>query len=223
MFQNKKLLLFDLDGTLVDSVPDLATAVNSMLTGLQYQTFDEERIRGWVGNGAQKLVERAILAANPAMESVGGDYLESAVTLFLSAYEKNLSHYSKPYPKVKETLEVLKKKGYNLVIITNKPYKFVEPLLRALLLYEYFAFCLGGDSLERKKPDPLPLEHAVTTLGFTVAQSIMVGDSKNDILAAEALQMDSIAVTYGYNYDEPISSYNPTCTIEQFNALLELM
>jgi phosphoglycolate phosphatase len=223
MFHTKKLLLFDLDGTLIDSVPDLATAVNSMLVSLKYKTFDEETIRGWVGNGAQKLVERAILAANTAIDSVGGYYLDNALKLFLSAYEKNLSCHSKPYPNVKKTLQTLQKRGYTLAIITNKPHRFVEPLLRELKLYEHFQLFLGGDSLEKRKPDPLPLKHAMETLGYTIAESLMIGDSKNDILAANSLSMDSIAVTYGYNYSEPIDNYDPTMTIDHFHTLLEYL
>jgi len=222
-FRNKKAILFDLDGTLIDSVPDLALAVNEMLTILEKETFSEDTIRYWVGNGAQTLVKRALLDKKEVEnERIDKTYFKKAHTIFLEAYGKHLCRATRPYPHVVETLEVLKNRGYRLTIITNKPEQFVEPILKGLGFDDLFETYLGGDSLPKKKPDPMPLLHMCDLLGLTVESCVMVGDSKNDILAANACGMQSIGVTYGYNYAEEISIYKPDAVVNDFSNILEL-
>ena len=138
-------------------------------------------------------------------------------------YAKNLSNETVPYPHVKTTLNTLTAKGYRLTIVTNKPYAFVEPILEGLGLHGLFELILGGDSLPLKKPDPAPLLDVCKKLGVSVEKCVMVGDSKNDILAANACGMQSVGVTYGYNYGESISVYTPTVIIDDFSELLELL
>ncbi len=111
--------------------------------------------------------------------------------------------------------------GYRLAIVTNKPFAFVEPILEGLKLTGLFELILGGDSLTQKKPDPMPLLHVCTTLGVAVEACVMVGDSKNDILAANACSMQSLGVTYGYNYGEDINSYNPDVVVDDFADILK--
>ncbi len=219
----KKAILFDLDGTLIDSVPDLALAVNEMLRQLGRQTFSEDTIRYWVGNGAQTLVKRALLGKRDIEgKQIDEALFEDALARFLAAYKKHLCEATRPYPHVSETLKELKARGYRLAIVTNKPEQFVGPILEGLGMGELFEAWLGGDSLPKKKPDPLPLLHLCETMQLKVEDAVIVGDSKNDILAAKACGMASIGVTYGYNYGESIEVYKPDVVIEDFGELLEL-
>ena len=222
-FTNKEVILFDLDGTLIDSVPDLAYAVNHMLEALQRETFSEDTIRYWVGNGAQVLVKRALSGQTEIDENLDKNLFEKALEHFLTFYGQNLCIDTAAYPNVSATLHALKEKGYRLVIVTNKPFNFVGPILEALGLDGVFDFWVGGDSLEKKKPDPLPLLHACEHMKVSVDQCVMVGDSKNDLSAANSCGMESVGVTYGYNYGEDIGIYNPTFIIEDFSELNELL
>ena len=218
--KNKKLLIFDLDGTLINSALDLALAVNYTLEKLEQETFSEEIIHGWVGNGALTLVKRALSGSRTVDENLDDAYVEKALKIFLDYYEKNLCNATVPYPSVISTLHSLKEK-YTLAIVTNKPFAFVSPILKGLEMDNLFALILGGDSLEKKKPDPLPLQHVCKILNIDIEHSVMIGDSKNDILAANACTMDSVGVTYGYNYGEDIAVHNPSVIIDDFSKLLK--
>ena len=218
-FSNKKLIIFDLDGTLINSSPDLELAINHMLSTIGRETFSTDTIHYWVGNGAQILVKRALSGSLKIDENINPELFEKALKIFFDFYSKNLVVETITYPHVKETLNHLKK-GYTLAIVTNKPFDFVKPILEALELTDLFELILGGDSLEEKKPHPLPLLHVCETLGFTIEESVMVGDSQNDILAANACNMQSIGLTYGYNYGEAISIYNPDAVFDDFSDIL---
>ncbi len=223
-WKEKKAIFFDLDGTLIDSVPDLALAVNEMLVKLGRKPFSEDTIRFWVGNGAQTLVKRALIGERDIEGRQIDDALfENALTHFLAAYRKHLCEATRPYPHVKETLHVLKARGYRLAIVTNKPEEFVAPILEGLGMAALFEVWLGGDSLPKKKPDPMPLLHLCETMQLNVEEAVIVGDSKNDILAAQACGMESVGVTYGYNYGEDIAVYHPTVVIEEFGELLNIL
>ncbi len=222
-FENKKLLIFDLDGTLINSALDLAKAVNFMLEQLGRKTFSEKVIHGWVGNGALTLVKRALSGSRTVDKDITESFVQKALDIFLKYYAKNLCNVTAPYPNVKTTLELLKEKGYILTIVTNKPFKFVSPILKGLNLDGLFELILGGDSLEEKKPHPLPLLHVCETLNIHIENSVMIGDSKNDILAANACGMHSVGVTYGYNYGEDIGVYKPTVIIDDFSELLKIL
>ncbi|RLA70741.1 MAG: phosphoglycolate phosphatase [Epsilonproteobacteria bacterium] len=222
-FTNKKAILFDLDGTLINSAPDLALAVNYMLEQLDLSTFSEEIIDGWVGNGASVLVKRALSADRTIDETLEAELVENALKIFLDFYAQNLCNATLPYENVPETLYALKRKGYRLTIVTNKPFSFVNPILEGLGLEGLFEFILGGDSLAEKKPDPMPLLHVCKTLDVDLKECVMVGDSKNDILAANACSMQSVGVTYGYNYGEDIRVYEPSVVIDDFGELVGLL
>lgn len=222
-FDNKKVILFDLDGTLINSVPDLTSAVNHMLKELKRETFSEETIHGWVGNGALVLVKRALLGQSSIDENLDEVLVSNALEIFFSFYAKNLCVSTVTYDNVSDTLRNLKAKGYRLAIVTNKPFAFVEPILEGLGLDGLFELILGGDSLPQKKPDPAPLLHVCKTLNVDVSACVMVGDSKNDILAANASGMQSVGVTYGYNYGEDIGIYHPDIVIDDFGDLLKFL
>ena len=222
-FTDKELIIFDLDGTLIDSVPDLASALNHMLEALQRAPFSETLIRTWVGNGAQTLVKRGLSGSNEIDKTLDAELFEKALNIFLNYYGQHLSETTHCYANVKETLHKLKAAGYRLAIITNKPVDFVAPILKALELEKLFEAYLGGDSLSRKKPDPLPLVHLSQKLNVSIKASLMIGDSKNDILAANSAKMQSVGVTYGYNYNEPITHFEPDAIIDDFSQLLEFL
>ena len=220
---NKKVIIFDLDGTLIDSSPDLALAINHMLSSTKKETFSLDEIHHWVGNGAQTLVKRALSGSAQIASNIDEKEFEDALDIFLKFYAKNLAVQTITYPNVLSTLAKLKTHGYKLVIVTNKPFDFVAPILKALKLEEYFEFHLGGDSLKEKKPNPAPLLYVCEKLNVTVDECVMIGDSKNDILAAQACGMKSIGVTYGYNYGEHISTHNPDVYTSDFSEIAKIL
>jgi len=219
-FNNKQVILFDLDGTLIDSAPDLALAINHMLTTLGRNTFSDDLIRSWVGNGAQVIVKRGLSGKADFDDNIDPELFAKALDIFLRFYAQNLCVDTVTYPNVRSTLKILKAQGYRLVIVTNKPFDFIEPILDGLQLDGLFELCLGGDSLAERKPSPLPLLHVCDTLSVTPEQCVMVGDSKNDILAANAAQMQSVGLTYGYNYGEDIAEHNPDVVFNDFADLI---
>lgn len=216
-----KLIQFDLDGTLIDSVAQLWQAVNLMLAELGHRQVTEQEVRLWVGNGADMLVQRALTAAltRPPTPSQH----QQARGLFDKAYQSVASHQVVLYPGVIDTLEQLKKAGYTLALVTNKPYGFVPDILAKSGLAPYFSLSLGGDSLADKKPSPVPLLHVCHTLNIAPEHSIMVGDSENDILAAQAAGMASVGLTYGYNYGKSIADSQPNWVLSELKGLLDLL
>ncbi len=219
--KDKKLLIFDLDGTLIDSSGDLALSVNHTLKTLNLPTYDIETIHHWVGNGAETLVKRALSGSITIDTSLEESYWKNALKILLDFYSKNLTVETVTYPNVITTLKTLKEQGYKLAIVTNKPFLFVEPILKEFGLNDLFEVILGGDSLDEKKPNPLPLLYVCQKLDISPSKSVMIGDSKNDILAGKSANMDSIGVTYGYNYGESIESYEPTIVCNRFEDILE--
>jgi phosphoglycolate phosphatase len=184
----------------------------------------EDTINNWVGNGAKTLVKRGLLGKTDIDDQdIDTDVLENALDIFLTYYSENICVKTHAYPNVEETLKSLKNSGYKMAIVTNKPYTFIKPILEKLGLVDLFEYYIGGDSLKEKKPSPEPLLHVCKTLNIDVKDSIMVGDSKNDILSANACNMQSIGVTYGYNYGENIGIYNPTVVIDDFKDILRVI
>jgi len=223
VFSDKKLIIYDFDGTLIDSVPDLALALNLMLKDISCSTYEEDTIRTWVGNGAQTLVKRALLGSVDTDRDIDSELFEKALEIFLKHYEKNACVATTIYPDVKETLESFYKDGYKQAIVTNKPYKFIQPILKGLEIEHYFEYYIGGDSLELKKPSPEPLYHVCKKLDIDVAKSIMVGDSKNDIISANSAKMDVVGVSYGYNYGEDIGVHKPSIVIDGIKELVDIV
>ncbi len=176
---DKSVLLFDLDGTLVDSAPDLALAVNQTLAKLDQTPFDENTIRGWVGNGALTLISRALSGSKNINPDLNNTLIDKALAVFLAYYQDCVCNKSALYTGVKETLFSLKSRGYRLAIITNKPEDFITPILQTLGLIDLFELQLGGDSLPERKPHPMPLLKACKQLDVSVEQCVMIGDSKN--------------------------------------------
>ena len=220
-YKDKELIIFDLDGTLIDSMPDLAQAINSMLRHFDLTPLTLEEATLFIGNGAVKLVERSLEHALKP-KKVSEELFKEAFDFYTSAYREVVCDKTFLYPGVLETLQYLDNKGYDMTICTNKPFEFIEPILDALSIKQFFKSWVGGDSLPKKKPDAAPLLHFADKMNKDLDKCIMVGDSKNDILAAQNAQMESIGVSYGYNYNEHISIYNPTKVVDNFTDLIEL-
>lgn len=212
----KNTIIFDLDGTLIDSVPDIAISVKKMMQTLSDKIPSENDVRTWVGNGSLKLVQRALDWANLPSAS---DEIETAHKIFLNYYRKNVFNQTKEYPNVTKNLDKLIQAGFCLNIATNKPVEFVPDILAGLGWQDKFQLVLGGNSLPVKKPDPLPLLHICEKLGISTNQAIMIGDSKNDVEAGKSAHITTLALTYGYNYDTPISHSNPDGVFDDFDEL----
>lgn len=212
-----KLVVIDLDGTLVDTAADIAEATNLMLRDLGQPERDPATVASWIGNGVARLVKRALTGEMDGEPDP--QHYALAYALFLKHYEANLTRQSRPFPGVVEGLEWLQGQDLRLVCITNKAERFTRPLLEVLGLHKYFALVLSGDSLPRQKPDPLPLVHACRHFGLAPAQALLVGDSGNDVRAARAAGMPVICVDYGYNHGRDIRTEQPDAVIGSLTEL----
>jgi phosphoglycolate phosphatase len=190
-----KAVTIDLDGTLLDTIPDLAAAANMMLVELGRPPLDVEVIRTYVGKGIARLVERT-LDADGAPDPV---LMARALPIFERCYAQVNGRHTTLYPGVKEGLDELRAQGFPLACVTNKSGRFTLPLLDNVGLAEYFTTVVSGDTLARKKPDPDPLLHAAAVLEIAPRDMLMIGDSLNDTQAARAAGCPVFCVTYGYN------------------------
>jgi phosphoglycolate phosphatase len=211
------MILIDVDGTLVDSVPDLAFCVDAMMERLGRPTHGEEAVRNWVGNGVERLVRRALIGQLDG-EPEEADF-ERALPIFLELYAENTSGRSHLYPGIREGLDYLKAEGYPLGCVTNKAAQFTEPLLQDLGVRDDFEIVVSGDSLPRKKPDPLPLLHAAEHFEVSPADALMVGDSVSDVKAARAADFGIVCMSYGYNHGVDIRTAKPDAVID---SLIEI-
>ncbi len=216
-----RLVLIDLDGTLVDSVPDLAAAANRMLATLGRPPAHQDDVRNWVGNGAVRLVKRALVGALDGEPEV--TEFERAMPLFLEYYAEENCRHSQPYPTVRATLERLAATGLNLACVTNKPADFTRPMLEQLGLAGFFGLVVAGDTARAVKPDPAPLLHALDFFNLPAGDALMVGDSINDIQAARAAGMPVICVSYGYNHGRDIRLAAPDAVIDALAELEQLI
>lgn len=198
-------VIFDLDGTLVDSVPDLALAINNALSQLSLGSVSQEQVRMWVGNGSRKLVERTLDAL--AINDI--ETLQQLHETFLVSYKQFLCADSVLYPGVEALLKQLSANNIALGLVTNKPIEFVPHLLESLGIHHYFQTLIGGDSLPEKKPSPMPLRHVAQTLNVTEDKCLMIGDSESDVRSAQAANMPCVLLRQGYNQGQDLSAMNP--------------
>lgn len=213
-------LLFDLDGTLVDSVPDIAMAIDAMLETLGCAPAGEAVVRQWVGNGAKVLVERALNHAGMRddRESSAAN-LRFAHACFLDNYHRENGRASRLYPGVRDALRAWQRQQVSMALVTNKPIQFVPHLLESLGVAEFFTVLLGGECVDLKKPDPQMLLLACEKLRVAPGRALMIGDSRNDVLAAQRAGMPVVAVNYGYNYDRDIALEGPDKVVADLREL----
>lgn len=229
---------FDLDGTLVDSAPGLTAAVDMALYALELPQAGEARVITWIGNGADVLMERALnwsrqerASQRVAQGKPGVDHadipqeeqIRMLRKLFDRYYQDTVEEGSFLFPAVADTLAALHEKGLPLALVTNKPTPFVAPLLEVLDIERYFKVVIGGDDVKNKKPHPEPLLLVAERLDLAPAELLFVGDSRNDIQAAQAAGCCSVGLTYGYNYGEAIALSEPDYVFERFNDLLPVL
>ncbi|HUB81024.1 MAG TPA: phosphoglycolate phosphatase [Bryobacteraceae bacterium] len=194
------LLIFDLDGTLVDSRQDLANAVNAMLAHLGREPLANERVYSYVGNGAPVLVRRAL--GEPAAE----DLFRSGLAFFMQYYGAHDLEFTALYPGVRESLDRFRAAGKRMAVLTNKPFAMSRHILDGLGVAGHFFRVIGGESLERKKPDPIGVETLMRDAGVDRAHTVMVGDSSVDVATARNAGIACCGVTYGF---QPESLHHP--------------
>ncbi|WP_063778851.1 phosphoglycolate phosphatase [Bradyrhizobium sp. LTSP857] len=212
-----RAIIFDLDGTLVDSAEDIRAAVNSLFAEIGLRPITAVEIRAMIGDGVPKLIERALAAAH----AMPMDNLD-LVRRFLEIYQPNPARFTRPYPGVVETLTELKRRGVQLALVTNKPVIATKKILGALSMSGFFPVVVGGDSVPFRKPHPAPILEAVKRLGVQVDRCMMVGDNFHDVEAAHAAGMRCTAVTYGYHHRSP-TEFGAEHLVDRFDQLLGLV
>ncbi|WP_169545420.1 HAD family hydrolase [Sneathiella aquimaris] len=212
-------LLFDLDGTLLDTAPDLHNTLNHCLKTFDRDLVSLESVKHMVGQGARVLLEKSLKATGglPA-----NDEFEELVTLFFDHYRDHLSVHSFPYPAVGETLDHLQKSGCKMGVCTNKPYEFAKTIIHDYQMADYFSVITGGDSFDTRKPDPAHITKTLEILPPLNGPSVMIGDTHNDIDAATSAGIYSIAVTFGYS-QTPADQLGATFMIDHFDQLTGIL
>ncbi|HAD31954.1 MAG TPA: phosphoglycolate phosphatase [Methylophaga sp.] len=212
-----ELALIDLDGTLVDSVPDLAWCTDQTMRALNLPERGEAKVRNWVGNGVERLIKRALI------NQLDGEPAEAlyaqAVPIFMALYAENTSKRSLLYPGVKQGLQWLKDQGIHLGCVTNKDEQFTLPILNNLGIRDYFELIVSGDTLPQKKPDPAPLLYAANYFKIEPQQALMIGDSVSDVKASRAAGFQIVCMSYGYNHGNDIRAAHPDAVIDSFAEL----
>jgi phosphoglycolate phosphatase len=204
--------LCDLDGTLIDSVPDLAYCGDEMMKALGLPPRGEAASRHWVGNGVERFCERTLI--NSVDGHADTELLTKALPIFKEWYLHNNSQRSCVYEGVTEGLTWLLDQGYRLACVTNKAEAFTMPLLRDKGLLNYFEFVVSGDTCAEKKPSPMPLLYAAEKMGVSPENALMIGDSISDVKAARAANFHIICMSYGYNHGKDIREANPDVVID---------
>lgn len=212
-----RLVMFDLDGTLVDSLPDLHASCTAMLEALHRPPATRDEVSTWVGNGARQLVARALSGSRQVDPTVTQTHIDTALSLFKKHYRHLNGHCSRAYPGARELLVELQAAGIATAIITNKPMEFTQVLCAKLDLPAQHI--LGGDSLAEMKPSPLPLHTCLRHFQLPPCDAVMVGDSINDLAAAKAAEVAAIAVSYGYNHGLPLPVQDAAGVIDSLEEL----
>ena len=223
-YLNLQAVMIDLDGTMVDTIGDFEVALNRALSDLQVPTANRLLIERSIGKGSEHLI-RTVLKHQFALPEMS-DNTREVEQLFMPVWERYEHHYlsingefSNVFPGVMEGLEQIKALGLPMACLTNKPVSFTLPLIQDKGLAPYFTKVFGGDSFERKKPDPLPLLKTCEALQSLPAQTLMVGDSSNDAQAADAAGCPVVLMTYGYNHGEPIQNTPALAWLDSFAQL----
>ncbi|MBK8289515.1 MAG: phosphoglycolate phosphatase [Pseudomonadales bacterium] len=215
---NYDLLLFDLDGTLVDSAPDIAAAVDATLHAQGWPAAGVERVRSWVGNGSRKLIERALVFA---VQDFDTSLHETIHSQFLLEYAKHNGPETRVFDGVYECLDYCLAAGKKMACVTNKPEHLAKQLVTHLAMDKYFSIVIGGDTFPQRKPDPTALLYCCKTLGVPNARTLMIGDSETDVSSARAANMEVLCVSYGYNHGGSIANSHPDYLTHNLMAALD--
>ncbi len=191
-----RALAFDLDGTLLDTLPDIADAANAMLRDLGRDEVHPDIVRSYIGDGIPRLVKRLLVANRDGEPAT--DAFERARAIFQDHYFRHLDRYTRAYDGAREGVERMRDAGLRLACVTNKAERFARPLLDAHFGAGAFDLVVGGDTLPRKKPDPLPFVHCCEQFDVAADELLVVGDSANDVDSARAAGCPVVCVPYGY-------------------------
>jgi phosphoglycolate phosphatase len=216
-----KAVVIDLDGTLLDTAPDLAAAANRMLAELGRPPVSQEVLATYIGNGVSRLVKRVLTGEMDGEPDP--ELFARALSIFERHYGAHVADASRPFPGVVEGLEAFKAAGLRLACITNKAERFTLPLLSATHLAGYFELILSGDTLPRKKPDPLPLRFACEHFHISPDELLLIGDSVNDAQAAAAAGCHVFVVPYGYNRGRPVEELEVDAVVDSLLAASRLV
>jgi phosphoglycolate phosphatase len=214
MTNQVRAVLFDLDGTLIDSLPDLAAAVNRLLAGEGRRALEPDAVKAMVGDGAGTLVARAFAARG----GLPGPEVEPFLRRFMADYEPRSAELTRPWPGVVETLAALKQSGLALAVCTNKPSAATDAILQALGLAQWFDVVVGADATPALKPDPAHVTVILERLGVTAEQAVMLGDSANDVRAAKAAGVATVVLSFGYAHG-PVAELGADLIIDDFRQL----
>lgn len=218
-----KVIAFDLDGTLVDSAPDIYRCATLASEELNVTLPTMEQVREWIGNGLEVLGQRILSGSKEVAADLSLSKAEEMKQALIKHYQNNVCVDTYLYSGVRETLTDLRNKGFKLAVITNKTRGLTLPVLSHLDIEHFFEFVVGGDDVVVKKPDPEGLLMTSNHFSISPQQILMVGDSKNDILAAQNIGCDVVAVDGGYNQGENLQEYTPTYFFAEFSELTELL
>jgi len=213
-------IVLDLDGTLLDTAPELSEAANCMLRDMEYAPVSQKLLASYIGNGISWLVKRALTGDMHATPDAA--LYDHALPIFEKHYTELLLQ-SKTFDGVIEGLDAMKAAGFRLGCITNKVERYTTPLLEGIGMAKYFEIVLAGDSLPEKKPHPLPLLHSAEFFGIPIENMLFIGDSLNDTIAARAAGCPVFCVPYGYNHGEPVETLELDAVIANLPAALPLI
>jgi phosphoglycolate phosphatase len=216
------LLLFDLDGTLVDSVPDITLAMDATLLARNWPTVGMEHVRNWVGNGSRKLLERAMQFTVPGFDMTQTAYQALHETVhdeFLLQYAIYNGPNTTVFPGVIAFLDRCQQQGKKLACVTNKPETLARQLLAHLGMDTYFSIITGGDTFPQRKPDPTALLYCCDRLQIAISRTLMIGDSDTDVQSARAANMPVVCLRYGYNHGADIEDSKPDWLVDNLCEL----
>ncbi len=213
-----KVLLLDLDGTLLDTAGDITTAVNRMRAAFGFGPLEVNVVRNFIGRGIANLVSQSM---KNAVGELGASASKVAVAQFEKQYETCVADTSRAFPGVFEGLELFREKGFKLACVTNKAERFTMPLLEKSGLAPYFELVVSGDTLEEKKPHPLPIQHAAKHFEVRIEDVVMIGDSVHDAAAARAAGCPVFVVPYGYNEGQELRGLDCDAFIDDLPSALK--
>ena len=222
MKNNFDLVMFDLDGTLIETAPEIFDAVNDTLRRFDLPDVTQQQVNDWIGHGTRELLIQALAYTGKTNDAAvrASDSLVLIAAEFDKNYQLRCGTRSQLYPKVRETLVALRQRGVKLAVVTNKEGRYTATVLNAHQMMPLFDRVVSGDTLARKKPDPLGIQSCLTEFGVSVERALFVGDSSIDVATARNAGVVVWALPYGYNMGQPIESCSPDRVISDCSALL---